>query len=103
MQLGRTDTGNLVSDLLNRMANMAIIQKFLPVVAEVSALPTVPPGDSAQSVAGRPYIPPNTTADVLTNSKVLASSYKRTVLVAAGAGLVVGALGGYLVGKRRRR
>jgi hypothetical protein len=87
------ETGAL-SDVKSKIASW-----FLPTVLPVMGLPIVPDG----SVAGRPYIPPNTTADIVGNAQTLQTSAVRVIGATAAVGLIIGAIGGYIAGRGRRR
>lgn len=72
---------------------------LLPTMTAVSSLPTVPDG----SVSGRPYIPNNTTVDVVGNTASMQTSAKRIIGVSAAVGLLAGIVGGYVAGRHRRK
>lgn len=87
------DTGTLAD------TGKSIARWFLPTMVLAGELPIVPDG----AVKGQHYIPPNTTVDVVGSIDSIQKSATRIVGATAAVGLVIGAIGGYIAGKNKRR
>jgi hypothetical protein len=96
--LGRfsRDTSGLASNFMSSPTGLKVAQFMLPTVMAVEALPRVPDG----AVVGRPYIPPNTTVDVVTSTASLQKSGVRVSVAAGGLGLVVGLVIGHALTRK---
>lgn len=95
-QIRLNDTGSLASMIMN--AGDRAAKWLLPNVTTIGTLPIVPDG----SVAGRRYIPPNTTIDVVANSDDLQKGMTRAAIVSVIGGAVVGGIVVAIVKRKRK-